>query len=145
MRSPVALSTLPAARVDPLIDVFTIPIMSVQKTAGRLSVSSLWPRRNFAHGPLKTPGDDFLHEGVGCLPVAQVTVASDANKFHHNLHRPRHIVVCSEEVTSATCVASFCLHFQRLCSLGAYMKGPKNFLLALCLTLQLSRVPRPHR
>ena len=24
--------------------------------------------------------DDFLHEGVGCLPVAQVTVASDANK-----------------------------------------------------------------
>ena len=25
-------------------------------------------------------GDDFLHEGVGCLPVAQVTVASDANK-----------------------------------------------------------------
>ena len=23
-------------------------------------------------------GDDFLHEGVGCLPVAQVTVASDA-------------------------------------------------------------------
>ena len=38
-------------------------------------------------------GDDFLHEGVGCLPVAQVTVASDANKFHHNLHRPRHTVV----------------------------------------------------
>ena len=38
-------------------------------------------------------GDDFLHEGVGCLPVAQVTVASDANKFHHILHRPRHTVV----------------------------------------------------
>jgi len=38
-------------------------------------------------------GDDFLHEGVGCLPVAQVTVASDANKFHHNLHRPRDTVV----------------------------------------------------
>ena len=38
-------------------------------------------------------GDDFLHEGVGCLPVAQVTVASDANKFHHNPHRPRHAVV----------------------------------------------------
>ena len=38
-------------------------------------------------------GDDFLHEGVVCLPVAQVTVASDANKFHHILHRPRHIVV----------------------------------------------------
>ena len=35
-------------------------------------------------------GDDFLHEGVGYLPVAQVTVASDANKFHHNPHRPRH-------------------------------------------------------
>ena len=38
-------------------------------------------------------GDDFLHEGVGCLPVAQVTVASDANKFHYILHRPRYIVV----------------------------------------------------
>ena len=38
-------------------------------------------------------GGDFLHEGVGCLPVAQVTVASDANKFHHIQHRPRHIVV----------------------------------------------------
>ena len=38
-------------------------------------------------------GDDFLHEGVGCLPVAQVTVASDASKFHHHLHRPRHTVV----------------------------------------------------
>jgi hypothetical protein len=36
---------------------------------------------------------DFLHEGVGCLPVAQVTVASDANKFHHNPHRPRHTVI----------------------------------------------------
>ena len=40
-----------------------------------------------------SPRDDFLHEGVGCLPVAQVTVASDANKFHHILHRPRHTVV----------------------------------------------------
>ena len=38
-------------------------------------------------------GADFLHEGVGCLPVAQVTVACDANMFHHNLHLRRHTVV----------------------------------------------------
>ena len=37
-------------------------------------------------------GGDFLHKGVGCRPVARVTVASDANKFHHNLHLRRHIV-----------------------------------------------------
>ena len=68
-------------------------IICVQKTAGRLPVSSVWPRRNFAHYPFNSQGDDFLHEGVGCIPVALVSVASDANRFHHILHRPRHTVV----------------------------------------------------
>ena len=51
-----------------------------------------------------SPGDDFLHEGVGCLPVAQVTVASDANKFHHNPHRPDLPVVAYQVPPSSALV-----------------------------------------